>query len=309
MSDMMQSFDTDPLMYELNNVLNDGLTKMLSKYVKRYNLLENTHKQIMNLPSVRVEMNRENDSDSDGSDDITPYPSNNTKDFEVMLAAHIDTIRNLRNEICELKESLSKRHVCNRCDNTCEQINIKLEIEDIISDDIKCTESVAHTTVADDEDDEDDIKCTESVAHTTVADDEDDEDEEEEDDEEEEEEDEDDSGVADKIVADKIVADKIVADKIVADKIVADKIIADKIIADKIVADKIVADKIVADTNDDVETENEEETDDFFEIEIDDVTYCTNDEETGIIYGLDNDGDVGKRVGYLKDGEPFFDNE
>ena len=63
---------------------------------------------------------------------------------------------------------------------------------------------------------------------------------------------------------------------------------------------------------DDVETENEEEeeeSDDFFEIEIDDITYCTNDEETGIIYELDNDGDVGKRVGYLKAGEPFFDNE
>ena len=80
MSDMMKSFDTEPLMYELNNVLNAELSKMLSKYVDRYNLLENTHKQIMNLPSVRAEMNRENDSDSDSSDDIT----SNNKDFDVV---------------------------------------------------------------------------------------------------------------------------------------------------------------------------------------------------------------------------------
>ena len=64
--------------------------------------------------------------------------------------------------------------------------------------------------------------------------------------------------------------------------------------------------------DDDVETENEnenEEEDDFFEIEIDDITYCTNNEESGIIYAVDKDGDIGERVGYLKNGEPFFDNE
>ena len=263
MSDMMKSFDTEPLMYELNNVLNAELSKMLSKYVDRYNLLENTHKQIMNLPSVRAEMNRENDSDSDSSDDITP----NNKDFDVkeqLIAAHIDTIRNLRNEICELKQSLSKSHVCNTCDGACEKINIKLEIEDVIVEEsiIEDVKSVAQTTVADDTDEEDEEE-----------EDEEEEDEEVEDEEEEEEEEEE---------------------------------------VTVIVAEKVV--EKVAETNDDVETENEEEeeeeeSDDFFEIEIDDITYCTNDEETGIIYELDKDGDVGKRVGYLKAGEPFFDNE
>jgi hypothetical protein len=48
------------------------------------------------------------------------------------------------------------------------------------------------------------------------------------------------------------------------------------------------------------------EEEEFTEIEIDDVSYCTNDEENGFIYILSEDGDVGDKVGYLKEGEPFF---
>jgi hypothetical protein len=60
-----------------------------------------------------------------------------------------------------------------------------------------------------------------------------------------------------------------------------------------------------------VETEAEAEAEatldeEFFEIEIDDVSYCTNDEENGLIYELTEDGEVGDKVGYLKEGEPFF---
>jgi hypothetical protein len=57
------------------------------------------------------------------------------------------------------------------------------------------------------------------------------------------------------------------------------------------------------------ESEQEQEKDDdeeeLFEIDIDDITYCTNDENNGSIYEL-NDGDVGDKVGYFKEGEPFF---
>ena len=52
--------------------------------------------------------------------------------------------------------------------------------------------------------------------------------------------------------------------------------------------------------------EESDADEEFFEIEIDDVTFCTNDEENGLIYELTEDGEVGDKVGYLKDGEPFF---
>ena len=60
-----------------------------------------------------------------------------------------------------------------------------------------------------------------------------------------------------------------------------------------------------------VETETKKDDDDdedeeLIEIEIDDKTYCTNDENNGFIYDLDSNGDVGKKVGYLKDGDAYF---
>ena len=52
--------------------------------------------------------------------------------------------------------------------------------------------------------------------------------------------------------------------------------------------------------------EKVEEEEEYFEIEIDDVTYYTNDEENGFLYAVSEDEDVGDKVGYIKDGEPFF---
>ena len=65
---------------------------------------------------------------------------------------------------------------------------------------------------------------------------------------------------------------------------------------------------------DDTETENEEEEseeeeeeeEEAFEIEIEDVTYFATGEENGNIYEIDSAGDPGKKVGYIKDGEPIF---
>jgi len=56
----------------------------------------------------------------------------------------------------------------------------------------------------------------------------------------------------------------------------------------------------------DKEEEDEEEGEEVFEIEIDDVTYFATDEENGVIYEMTKDGDIGKKVGVIKDGEPVF---
>jgi hypothetical protein len=56
-----------------------------------------------------------------------------------------------------------------------------------------------------------------------------------------------------------------------------------------------------------VEEEEEElEEEEVFEIEIDDITYFATDEENGILYEVDKDGEVGRKVGIIKDGEPIF---
>jgi hypothetical protein len=56
------------------------------------------------------------------------------------------------------------------------------------------------------------------------------------------------------------------------------------------------------------EEEEEEESsgDEVFEIEIEDVTYFATDEDNGILYEMTSDGDVGKKVGIIKNGEPIF---
>ena len=52
--------------------------------------------------------------------------------------------------------------------------------------------------------------------------------------------------------------------------------------------------------------EEEDEEEEVFEIEIEDVTYFATNEENGILYEMTPDGDVGKNVGIIKDGEPIF---
>jgi hypothetical protein len=54
------------------------------------------------------------------------------------------------------------------------------------------------------------------------------------------------------------------------------------------------------------EKEEEEEEEEVFEIEIDDITYFATDEENGILYAMTKDGDVGEKVGIIKEGEPIF---
>jgi hypothetical protein len=39
---------------------------------------------------------------------------------------------------------------------------------------------------------------------------------------------------------------------------------------------------------------------------IDDIDYCTDDLENGFIWELSEDGEQGDKIGYLKEGEPFF---
>jgi len=80
---------------------------------------------------------------------------------------------------------------------------------------------------------------------------------------------------------------------------------------EEVVDEEEVEEKKEAVAEEEAETEEEEEEaeeEEVFEIEIDDKTYYTNNEENGIIYeALPND-EVGEKIGYLKDGEPFFTN-
>ena len=49
--------NTEEIATEVNNVIKKGLDKLLGDYLYRYELLEQTHEAIMNLPSVRNHLN------------------------------------------------------------------------------------------------------------------------------------------------------------------------------------------------------------------------------------------------------------
>ena len=76
------------------------------------------------------------------------------------------------------------------------------------------------------------------------------------------------------------------------------------------VEEEELEEEVEEEEEEEVEEEVEEDKNDaeeeVFEIEIDDVTYYTENEENGNIYAVDTDGNPGNKIGYLKDGEPFF---
>ena len=54
----ISDFNINPLVSELDNVIRKHMNIMLNEYIGRFNLLEQTHRQIMNLPSVVDELRR-----------------------------------------------------------------------------------------------------------------------------------------------------------------------------------------------------------------------------------------------------------
>ena len=123
--------------------------------------------------------------------------------------------------------------------------------------------------------------------------------------EEEEEEEESDSEVVEESTDSVVVDSEVVEEE---DSVVVDSEVVEEESEEKtdIETEKSDEDTVETEKSDEKDFVEEEEEEELIEIEIDDITYCTNDENNGLIYELDKDGNVGETVGYLKDGEPFF---
>ena len=55
-----------------------------------------------------------------------------------------------------------------------------------------------------------------------------------------------------------------------------------------------------------VEEEVSEEELEVDEVEIDGKMYFATDDKNGTLYSVDEDGDIGDEIGYLKNGKAFF---
>ena len=262
MSEKLESFNTQPLMTEIEGVIARGVKTILKDFMIRYELLEKTHNTIMNLPSVRNELNKSVDAEKivtgDDSDKGINSINDTTRDYvreemggiEKKLDSILNKIHLLDQEVKALKQVSQNENKCAEkivikpsIVSACENENIQVEIKE-----------------HEEEEEETDDKG--------VEEEEEEEEEEQEEDEQEEEEQEEEEQAEDEETDDKGLEEEEQAEE--------------------------------------EQEEEQEEEEEVTEIEIDDVTYYTNDEENGFIYESTEDNEVGDKVGYLKDGEPFF---
>jgi len=326
----IESFNIEPLVFEIQNVIKNGLKVLLKDYIDRHDLLEKTHKQIMKLPSVMNEINKgcESDSDSDpeAGDDKSMFISisDMTRDLVKKEMSHVeskldriekkyesispliskilDKLELINDEVKVLKENPrdnikvvqmvhEKSYISNIIKpsivSACENENIKFEIDENYDDDddvVEVVEVKKESIIIKDEEDviEEDV-IEEDVIEEDVVDEE----------EEEEEEEEIAEATVEKV---DIKVEKEESEDEEQEEVDDEK-----------------EDEVETEASEDEEEEDEEppttKVEDEEELEIitiDDIDYCTNDLENGFIWELSEDGEQGDKIGYLKEGEPFF---
>ena len=138
-------FNTEPILNEINNVIKNGLSKLLGDHLNRYELLEKTHSAIMNLPSVMSELNQTSNIHNLNTQEMEKGKEKE-KDFDVksimlltenfvkvevnkqyesiipLFEKMLTKIENLTNEVNELKNKDK-----NVIDLTIKQTQIKVE--------------------------------------------------------------------------------------------------------------------------------------------------------------------------------------
>ena len=254
----MSNINTQPLLNELNNIINISVQNKFNELIERNKLLEETQVNLVNLPIVKKFYDNKFDKSECKLSCKNTIPDFVTKEDNNKLVSSIE--KKMDNYLKNTNELFNKLiHAINELKKEFKNIkefekeNIKLEIEEV---------NVENTQVTNLEEDEEDEEDEENEENEEVEEGEEvEEDEEDEEDEEVEEED-----------------------------------------------DELEEIKSVETETKETDVDEQEETEEeLIEIEIDDVTYCTNDENNGIIYELDKEGNVGEQVGYLKDGEAYFE--
>ena len=303
--------NTEEIVSEVNNVIKKGLDKLLGDHLYRYELLEKTHDAIMNLPSVRNHLN------------LQPFQSQqcnaetNVDDvkYSQMIEKLLKRIDELTFEVNQLKQTCKKESTDIRMDDEVKVVkleqreNIRLEIEEDADaseagedeasevDDLTVASLEEEAEEEDDEAEEEENICSECDCKVIL--------------------DEDivvvdgknycggcdpTSSNEEEVVEEEVIVEEVKSLEVEVKSLEVEE--EEEVVEDDVETEKSESDASEADASEAGEEEAEEE--EFIEIDIDDVTYCTNNEENGFIYELTEDGDVGDKVGYLKDGEPFF---
>jgi hypothetical protein len=288
--------NTEEIAMEVNNVIKKGLDKLLGDHLYRYELLEKTHDAIMNLPSVRNHLNLQPFQ----SQQYNPETNVDDVKYSQMIEKLLKRIDELTFEVNQLKQTCKKESTDIRMDDEVKVVkleqseNIRLEIEEEEADEASEVDDLTVASSCEAEEEEENI-CSECDCKVILDE--------------------------DIVVVDgkkycgacdptssKEEEDDVEEEVIVEEVKSSSEVEVVEETEEEVEEDDVETEKSesVASASEAGEAEAEAEEEEFIEIDIDDVTYCTNNEENGFIYELTEDGDVGDKVGYLKDGEPFF---
>jgi hypothetical protein len=337
MSENIYEFNADELVKEMNCVMRRGISNILKEFIDRYELLEKTHKQIMNLPSVlnELKLNEKQQVNEDTSDSFKKYENKEINDLNSkidQLEKKMDTFYYLFDR-CLLEKSEPKEppQMKSSIISTCENENIKMEIKEVDKE-IKVDSYIEEEELEEEELEEEELE-EEELEEEELEEEELDEEELEEEELEEEEEDED-------VLTIPPLLKNIEQNESVLTLNPKDSFLKIEEATEEEIETEASSEEEAEEEEEEEEEEVEEdeeeevlapppllkkveqnesvlalssaepflkvEEEEFFEIEIDDITYYTNDEENGFLYLVLEDDDVGDKVGYIKDGEPFF---
>jgi len=326
----IESFNIEPLVFEIQNVIKNGLKVLLKDYIDRHDLLEKTHKQIMKLPSVMNEINKggESDSDSDveAGDDKSIFISisDMTRDLvkkemsyveskldriekkyesiSPLISKILDKLESINAEVKVLKEKPrdnikivqmdhEKSYISNIIKpsivSACENENIKFEIEE-------------NDEEEEEEDEEEVVEPVKVKKEVIIIEDE----ELEEDIIEEDEDEEVEQDSKEELEEVEVETVLVVKEELVKEEEEDEVETETEASEDEEEEDEEEEKEEVVPAPTKVEKEGEEEELEI--ITIDDIDYCTNDLENGFIWELNEDGEQCDKIGYLKEGEPFF---
>ena len=319
-----ETFNTDPLLNELNEIIKKRLEEMFQDFLFKYRLFEENYNAVLNLPAFKhnigtykpfnVKKNRSNKKNKSSpkkfliiknlleKNKLLQEEINKLKGVNIIdLTTDVDSDDNTSVQV-QIKEEpipvrLEKENIRLNIeeeesveDNICSDCECRVILDSDItivdgknycggcvpeSDDAGSDADLKEESVAELE--EEDAKESDKEEESVASLEEEDAEESDKEEEEEEEEEEEDTEASDEESVDETTND----------------------LANK---------EVVVEPQTSVE-ESVEEDEELFEIEIDDETYCTNNEVNGFIYILDKEGDVGEKVGYFKDSEPIFYNE
>ena len=161
MENRINALDSEPLINEVGHVIKKGINDLLKGFSDRYNMLEDTHNKIMNLPSVQYHLNGNTSASirvDNNMSDVTTHISNLIESkllqdnlklqekidiFDNKINEYNDKYETLTNLVLELSENSNKltKLVVDLSENSIKKSE-PLNTNDIVSENPSYTDNV-----------------------------------------------------------------------------------------------------------------------------------------------------------------------